>query len=179
MMMKGSALMGFGFARQKIFLIGTLLAFAAGLVLVLPVSAQQPTPSDNQVNTVAHELYCPVCENIPLDVCPTQACAQWRDLIRQKLAAGWSKQQIENYFAAQYGERVLAVPPMQRSFNQLLPGLIAAGILSALGLVAWVLRGSLKVGRRARPVEDTPPGKLPGVDEEYLRRIEEDLRRRA
>jgi cytochrome c-type biogenesis protein CcmH len=171
--------MSSGFPRQKLLLIATLLAFTGGLALTVPALAQQPTPSDNQVNAVAHELYCPVCENIPLDVCPTQACAQWRDLIRQKLAQGWDKQQIENYFAAQYGERVLAVPPMQRSFNQLLPVLIGAGILLGLGLVAWALRGSLKGGARARPADSSSPSGLPGVDEEYLRRIEEDLRRRA
>ena len=45
-----------------------------------------PTPSDDEVNRIAHQLYCPVCENTPLDVCPTEACRQWRDLIRQQLA---------------------------------------------------------------------------------------------
>ena len=25
-----------------------------------------------------------MCENTPLDVCPTEACRQWRDLIRQQ-----------------------------------------------------------------------------------------------
>ena len=34
------------------------------------VSAQQPTPSDDEVNAIARQLYCPVCENTPLDVCP-------------------------------------------------------------------------------------------------------------
>src|SRR5438034_429198 len=66
--------------------------------------------TDNDINRVAHQLYCPVCENTPLDVCPTQACAQWRATIGDKLAAGWSDQQILDYFVAQYGERVLARP---------------------------------------------------------------------
>src|SRR5436190_24158705 len=72
--------------------------------------AQGPTPSDDDVNRVARQLYCPVCENIPLDVCPTQACAQWRATIREKLVLGWTDQQVLDYFSAQYGERVLARP---------------------------------------------------------------------
>ena len=63
-------------------------------LLILPVAmviwlaaapatrAQAPTPSADDVNRVARQLYCPVCQNIPLDVCPTDACAKWRDTIR-------------------------------------------------------------------------------------------------
>ena len=60
-----------------------LAAFIAGAAL-----GQETTPqaiesiTDDQVNAVAKQLYCPVCENIPLDVCPTQACAEWRELMR-------------------------------------------------------------------------------------------------
>ena len=73
--------------------------------------AQAPTPSDDEVNRIAHQLYCPVCENTPLDVCPTEACRQWRDLIRQQLTQGWSEDRIKQYFVDQYGVRVLAEPP--------------------------------------------------------------------
>jgi cytochrome c-type biogenesis protein CcmH len=165
--------------KRTIIGMALICALGAGLIAYQRAAAQQPTPSDDQVNAVAHELYCPVCENIPLDVCPTTACAQWRALIRDKLAAGWDKPRIEAYFAAQYGDRVLAVPPFQRTFNLLLPGVIGAGILLALGIVVWVLRGSL---RRARPVakgSNSPETQLPGIDTETLRRIEEDLRQRS
>jgi cytochrome c-type biogenesis protein CcmH len=165
--------------KRTILNTALFLALAAALFAFRPAGAQTPLPtgsSDDAVNSVAHELYCPVCENIPLDVCPTTACARWRELIRQKLDAGWNKQQIVDYFAAQYGDRVLAVPPLQRSFNQLLPVLIGLGILIALALVVWALRGAM----RARPRQaEEPTNQIPGVDEEYLKRIEEDLRRRG
>ncbi len=87
--------------------------------------------TDDQVNAIAKQLYCPVCENIPLDVCATQACAQWRELIREKLAQGWSEEQIKQYFVDQYGDRVLATPPA-RGLNWLVyiipPLAILAGI---------------------------------------------------
>ena len=82
------------------------------LCLVTGVAtAQDATPSPDEVNRVARQLYCPVCENVPLDVCPTQACADWRADIRDKLALGWTDEQIKAYFAQQYGDRVLARPP--------------------------------------------------------------------
>ena len=67
------------------------------------VSAQDAQPSDDEVNTIAKQLYCPVCENVPLDVCGTKACAQWRDDISDKLADGWNEEQIKQYFSDRYG----------------------------------------------------------------------------
>ncbi len=42
--------------------------------MVAPALAQGQPPTDDEVNRIAKQLYCPVCENTPLDVCPTQAC---------------------------------------------------------------------------------------------------------
>ena len=75
--------------------------------------AQDNQPTDDEINAIAKQLYCPVCENVPLDVCGTRACAQWRDNIREKLADGWNAEQIKQYFSDQYGVRVLAQPPTQ------------------------------------------------------------------
>lgn len=156
--------------------LGWTLAFALGFTS--SGLAQQPTPSDDQVNAIAHQLYCPVCENVPLDVCPTQACAQWRELIREKLAAGWSEQQIKNYFVAQYGERVLAAPP-RRGLNWLVYILPPLFILGGVYLVYRVLRGSRLAGAAANTLGQSPATPQPPTpDDEYLRRVEEELRKR-
>lgn len=80
--------------------------YAALLLLILlssatTVFAQDPTPTDDEVNRIAKELYCPVCESTPLDVCPTEACRQWRELIRSMLAEGKSEEEIQQYFVTQ------------------------------------------------------------------------------
>lgn len=71
------------------------------------------TVTDDEVNEIAHELYCPICESTPLDVCPTQACEDWRQIIRTKLSQGETEQQIKDYFVEQYGPRALAEPPRE------------------------------------------------------------------
>lgn len=93
-----------------------LTSFIVLLIFFFPtkaVWAQDITPSDDEVNQIAQQLYCPVCENVPLDECMTEACQQWRDLIRQQLAEGWTEGEIKDYFVAQYGDKVLGEPPRQ------------------------------------------------------------------
>jgi len=97
----------------------TVLVLGLSLIWMGSASAQQPTPSDDEVNAIARQLFCPVCQNTPLDVCPTQACQQWRDLIRQMLAEGKSADYIKQYFVVHYGARVLAEPP-RTGFNWLI-----------------------------------------------------------
>jgi cytochrome c-type biogenesis protein CcmH len=153
----------------------TLIVVALAAVWTGMAAAQQPTPSDDQVNAVAHQLYCPVCENTPLDVCPTQACAQWRELIRQKLAEGWSQDQIKQYFVENYGARVLAEPPRQ-GLNWL--AYIIPPVIILVG--AFVLFRALRAWtqpamRDSAPAESETPAKK--SEDDYVARFEEELRK--
>jgi cytochrome c-type biogenesis protein CcmH/NrfF len=45
--------------------------------------------------------------------CTSGQSEQWREVIRQKLAKGETKEQIIQYFVAMRGEEILAAPPKQ------------------------------------------------------------------
>lgn len=150
------------------------IALLTGLFLTslafFSVQAQSPTPSDDDVNAVAKQLYCPVCENISLDVCPTQACAQWRALIKEKLAAGWSSQQIKDYFVAQYGDRVLSTPPTH-GLNWLVYILPPVIFLGGVYLVYRVMRNM----KRQPPAALEPPPSEPDNTDPYFTELEAEL----
>jgi cytochrome c-type biogenesis protein CcmH len=138
------------------------------------IEAQEPTPSDDEVNAIAKQLYCPVCENIPLDVCPTQACEQWRGTIREKLALGWDEDQIKEYFVAQYGDRVLATPPA-RGLNWLVYVLPPLVILAGAVVLFRLFRSwSTKIDVE----EHTPELEHDLSHDPYVAQLEEELRRR-
>jgi cytochrome c-type biogenesis protein CcmH len=149
------------------------LAVLAGAAAVQAQDATPPGPvTDDQVNAVAKQLYCPVCENVPLDVCPTVACAQWRATIREKLEAGWSVQQILDYFAAQYGERVLARPPA-RGLGLLIWVLPPVIVLAGAVVVWQFLRGQTRAASAAAARTPAPP-----PEDEYAAQIEAELKER-
>ncbi len=137
--------------------------------------AQDPTPSDDEVNQIAKQLFCPVCENTPLDVCPTQACAQWRALIREKLAAGWTEEQIKQYFVDQYGARVLSEPPLT-GLNWLV--YLVPPILFVVGVVilARTFRSSKQSTDTETSADETPVPPSPAADE-YVARMEDELKK--
>ena len=62
---------------------------------------------------VAGDLMSPACPGRTLLNCTSSQAEQWRELIRQKLAQGESKEQILRYFVDIGGEGILAAPPKQ------------------------------------------------------------------
>lgn len=167
--------------RSKKYLIAIFMALVFGLLVAGIVYAQQPqpTPSDDQVNAIAKQLYCPVCENIPLDVCPTTACAQWRELIRQKLATGWTDQQIKDYFVQQYGARVLGTPP-PKGLNWLVYLVPPVAFLAGVYVLFRAYRSWTRPSQQPNvPASVSPPPA--GVDvsrDEYFKRLEDEVRKR-
>ena len=165
----------------KKYFLAIILVLASGLFAGGTVYAQQPqpTPSDDQVNAIAKQLYCPVCENTPLDVCPTTACAQWRELIRQKLVEGKSEQQIKDYFVEQYGARVLGAPPA-KGLNWL--AYLVPPIIILVGV--YILYNAFRTWKKptqpagSAPAPGEPPAGQDAVQDEYIRRLEDEVRKR-
>jgi cytochrome c-type biogenesis protein CcmH len=168
--------------RKSYLLVKRILIYCSLLVILFPSSlsfAQVPTPeapTDDQVNSIARQIYCPICENTPLDVCPTQACAEWRELIREKLAEGWSEKQIIQHFVDRFGERVLAVPP-PRGLNWLI--YMVPSFAFIFGIILFY-RYSI-TWRKSKTQDfssertETKNSISSATDSDYINRIEDEL----
>jgi cytochrome c-type biogenesis protein CcmH len=132
----------------------------------------QDGPTQDEVNAVARKLFCPVCENTPLDVCPTQACQNWRDEIRVSLVEGKSEEQILDDFSRKYGDSVLAQPPARQWVAWVLPLALVAAAVAALAywLRSWTRPAPVKVD-----VASDAAG--PGIaqDDPYVMQVEREL----
>lgn len=134
--------------------------------------------SNDEVNNIARELWCPLCSGVRLDSCELRACEQMKDVIRIKLADGEELDTIRDYFVNQYGPQVLGAPPTS-GFNLLawvLPVLVLVG--GGLYLVLRLRKGT----QRGPEPAAIPPGPAAtpaqaAIDDEYARRLEEELRK--
>jgi len=156
-----------------------ILTFALILVSLFTGTAlaQDNVPTDDEVNAIAQQLYCPVCENTPLDVCPTEACRQWRELIRLQLSQGMTEAEIKQYFVDNYGARVLAEPP-RTGLNWLVyilpPAIILLGSFFLFrSFQEWAKPKVASAGTGGDRSEASSPEK-----DDYVARLEEELKTR-
>lgn len=81
------------------------------IVLFLYTPELYPESIEKDVSEISKELMCPVCRGQTVAESNSALANDFREIIRKKLEAGESKEQILNYFIERYGESVLASPP--------------------------------------------------------------------
>lgn len=89
------------------------LVFLLALVAAPVFAAQQVTedPLHRRMLDIAEDLRCAVCQNEPISESNADLARDMREIIREQLAAGKSRDEIIDYFVARYGEYVLMKPP--------------------------------------------------------------------
>ncbi len=117
-----------------------VLALLAGvLVLSSCARSQQPADLEDIARGIDKQLICPVCPGETINQSQTELAKQMRDVVREKVAAGESKEQVLQFFVDKYGTSVLAEPP-RSGFNLVAWVVPPAAILSGLIALYLVLR---------------------------------------
>jgi len=115
----------------SVFICGMLLGFMS------PAWAEpvQEDPLDRAVLEIARDLRCTVCQNQPVAESNADLARDMRQIIREQLVAGKSREEIVDYFVARYGDYVLMKPPAERA--GLLLWIAPPLLLIALALLGW------------------------------------------
>ncbi len=148
-----------------------LLAIAALLLLLAPTAALAADCPQTTLADVEDEVMCPVC-GVPLGLA-TEApqAARERAFIQREVESCKSKQQIKNELVAQFGDRVLALPP-DKGFNlavYIVPALI---VLLGIGAVT-----TIAIRRRRSPTRALPATATPALAADDAARLQSDLER--
>lgn len=74
----------------------------------------QVTANDSSnLYEISNELMCPVCQGQTVAESNSKLAISMRDVIKQKITEGKSKNEILNYFTEIYGDNILATPPVK------------------------------------------------------------------
>lgn len=115
------------------------------LFIAAPVLATSVTedPLERQMLDIAKDLRCAVCQNQPISESNADLARDMRQIVREQIQAGKSREEILNYFVERYGDYVLLNPPKRG------PGvvvwLVPIVLLLVVGISGFVfLRNRLK-----------------------------------
>ena len=150
--------------------LGALLAVTINLV-TLPVKAVQPDevlpdPAlEARARHISEGLRCLVCQNQSIDDSEAPLAKDLRLLVRERLTAGDTDQQIEDFVVARYGEFVL-LKPRFTAHTLLLWFATPAVLLVALLIVV--------LAYRRRTAAASPPSGLSAAEERKLKSLLDD-----
>src|SRR4051795_9936203 len=139
--------------------------------LVAPAASWAACPKTSLAD-VEDEVMCPVC-GVPLGLATEAPQAKReRAFIQREAERCKTKQQIKNELVAQFGDRVLALPP-EKGFNLAAYLVPAAIVLAGIAAVTTI---ALRRRRGPRDPEGVVPG-TPALAGDDAARLQADLER--
>ena len=160
-----------------------LLVVLVSAFTVEAAHAQTPTPAispdqvlpydEAEAYAIAGLIMCPVCPAETIDQAQVPIARQMRQMVRDLLAQGATREEILDFFVERYGQDILASPP-KSGFN------LIAWIVPVVGMTVALTAGVLVLrSMRAKPGHrnlQTATG--PAVDQDlqpYLAMVDEQL----
>ena len=124
-------------------------------------------PLERQMLSIAQDLRCTVCQNQPISESEADLASDMRQIIREQLVAGKSRQEIMDYFVARYGDYVLMKPPYQGPGAFVWIGPLILFVVLALSAFIYL--------RRRLNLPIAPPPKLSAEDAARVREAKKQL----
>ena len=142
-----------------------LLLTGLTMVAVAALGAAPPgrTVTEEQVREVAANLRCVVCQSLSVADSPSETVNQMRAIVRERLAAGETPEQVTAYFVEKYGTWILLAPP-RHGFDLLVWVVPFVGLALGLVLVGLAMR------RWSRRSAAAPPAAVDEATRERIRR---------
>jgi cytochrome c-type biogenesis protein CcmH len=132
------------FAAAFLLMVFAASANAAGTDVFLDPAMEA------RARALQKELRCMVCQGESLDESNAPLAADLRHIIRERIAAGETNDQIKAYLVARYGDFILLNPPLRTDTFLLWFGPILLLLLGGTAVALVVLRAR----RRARQNPD-------------------------
>lgn len=107
---------------------------------------------EQRAREISKNIRCLVCQNQSIEDSEAELAKDLRVVVRERVLAGDSNQQVEEFLTARYGDWVLLQPPFNKMTLALWVG--PAVVLLLGGLAGWRMFRSNRTGRTGPPVGD-------------------------
>lgn len=125
-----------------------VLALFCGLLIAGPVAAVLPEEQladpalEARAREISKDLRCVVCQNQSIDDSDAPLAADLRAIVRERLTAGDTNEEVMAYVVARYGNFVLLKPPLDLQTVLLWSAPLLVLIPGGLGLALYLRRRS-------------------------------------
>ncbi len=166
--------------KSAVFFFATFLFLSFGETFLFaqsdpvpPALVMDDDELQTQLKAVSKTLRCAVCQSESVWESNATLAIQMRDIVRERLLAGETPDEIRAYFVSRYGDYIVFKPRF-RGLNLLLWGgpfilLVFGGVILLRNLRNWT-----------RPQPETTQASqqalLEPIDEKQRRRLEQELR---
>jgi cytochrome c-type biogenesis protein CcmH/NrfF len=141
-----------------------------GVIPGMPPGTPPPIEEVSRISyAIGQKLRCPVCQGLSIGDSTSPAALQMQRRVRDLVAAGYSEEQIQDFFIERYGDWILLDPPAERR-NLLI--YVGPGLLLGLGL-AWAARTVLLW--RKEPDDELPSDRGQVPKDKYEERLLAEL----
>lgn len=129
--------------HNSIRLTAWFLLMAAMVLVIAPALAVRPDEMltdpalEARAREIGQELRCLVCRNQSIDDSDADLAHDLRVLVRERLAAGDTNEQVVAYIRSRYGDFVLLRPPFEISTVLLWGGPLLILLLGGFGIVRF------------------------------------------
>jgi cytochrome c-type biogenesis protein CcmH len=137
-----------------------LVLISGGALAVLPDEVLEDPALEARARDLSADLRCMVCQNQSIDDSNAELARDLRILVRERLAAGDTDEEVMSYVVSRYGEFVLLRPRLSVR-NALLWG--APALLLLLGGAIVVARFRRPASRAAVPLSDAEKSRLDDI----------------
>ncbi|MDO8289681.1 MAG: cytochrome c-type biogenesis protein CcmH [Parvibaculum sp.] len=144
--------------RRVVLTLSLFMALVSPALAVNPGEALSDPALEARARTISKELRCLVCQNQSIDDSDADLAGDLRKLVRDRLVAGDSDEQVLDYIVARYGDFVLLRPPFD--VTTALLWLTPFGVVVFGGVGLWLAFRRRSVTRAPQALDSEEKSKL-------------------